>query len=274
MLRQNTDMFHLASYLSVKVMPRKRKRGLDNEVTYRTNLDFEKTIEALSRCPDKELRIKRGSDGPPGICQLWYKSVSSQIGTKGGVEIHYKGVRDFNDFFTLLRSYAVYRNGEPPKWTKRKEEFGKAYKKALAEIQQQKIGYYEDQLKQAEERFKLLSLGRIKSGSWQVYEDFRGRPTGVISRWRKATDHPMKETIALPIEGAELMKRFCYTIELFRVNPPPESLLSREEKSETDEYYVSCPICGATLSRQSGQGYRCDRCNRDIYDSRGYSLIP
>jgi hypothetical protein len=242
-------MFHLANYLSVKVMPRKHEGGRDNEVTYGTNLDFEKTIEALSRCPDRELRIRHGSDGPPGICHLWYKSVSSQIGRKGGVEIHYESVRDVNDFLKLLRSQAVYRNGELPEWVRKKENFGKAYNEALAEIQQHKIGYYEDQLKQAEERFKLLSLGRIKSGSWQVYEDLRGRPTGVISCWRKATDHPMKETVALPIEGAELMKRFCYTIELFRVNPPPESLLSHEDKSETDEYYVSCPTCGATLSR-------------------------
>jgi hypothetical protein len=110
-------------------MPRQRSSASkQNEATYRTNLDFDRTVEALRRCPDLEVRHDIES-GPPGICYVEPKSkhVIANIGRNGGVDIHFKRDEDHILFLDLLKSKAVYPKGEKAEWVQTKLVRGKTY---------------------------------------------------------------------------------------------------------------------------------------------------
>jgi len=127
-MRGNTKVLVIPWYLAVRGMP-------ENEVIYRTNLDLRKTIERLTSiegAQHMQVRYELGM-APSGIAHIKWRSISCNIGANGGVQIHYDLAEDHDSFLDLLRSKAVYRNNEDPKWAKKKERLGRTFYKDITD---------------------------------------------------------------------------------------------------------------------------------------------
>ena len=108
------------------------------EVVYHTNLDQEETLKRLAFSDIKCLLETEQS--PRGIAQLEWRGqgkVKCQLGSTGGVNIHYDYEADLEQFLQLLKAQGVYlqrlvqvpgqdpEQGQPnnPMWIKVKEYF-------------------------------------------------------------------------------------------------------------------------------------------------------
>jgi len=112
----------------------------ENEIIYRTNLDFHKTIKRLEQCRDLKTRYNPEC-GPRGICYIWYKSVACKFGARGGIQIHYDSEEDHSRFVEIVRIRGHYLPGASREWVKMKERFGRSHYMKWAERLQHWVDY-------------------------------------------------------------------------------------------------------------------------------------
>ena len=107
-----------------------------NEVVYRTSLDFDATIEALRQCPELQVRYDPELK-PQGIAYVRHKSVSANIGRNGGIDIHYDLEEDLEHFLQLMKARSVSRPKGSTEWVITRERFGRDhYIKQFSRLQQ------------------------------------------------------------------------------------------------------------------------------------------
>src|SRR5438105_5081186 len=99
-----------------------------NETVYRTNIDAERTIELLRNIPDMDVRYEPGSP-PRGIFPVHFREgrVKAKLGSQGGLQTHWLGFENLQDFLYSLESVAVTKDSQPLRLTKTKERFGRLF---------------------------------------------------------------------------------------------------------------------------------------------------
>src|SRR5438132_3256099 len=107
--------------------------GDSSEIVIHTSINLEETLTRLvaKHPPGMRIEYEKGGARPPGIANLKYHGTSANLGSDGGVQIHYRSMEDLEDLLRILRANAVYLRKEGP-WKVTKHRLGRSMLAELA----------------------------------------------------------------------------------------------------------------------------------------------